>query len=70
MVGRPNNLLFADNKLKLAVFGANVSHGCPMTFVDGTIKVEWSESLRIAQATERAGFDAIIPVARWKGPWR
>jgi FMNH2-dependent dimethyl sulfone monooxygenase len=67
MVGRPNNLLFADNKLRLAVFGANVSHGCSMTFVDGTIKVEWSESIRIAQAAERAGFDAIIPVARWKG---
>jgi alkanesulfonate monooxygenase SsuD/methylene tetrahydromethanopterin reductase-like flavin-dependent oxidoreductase (luciferase family) len=38
-----------------------------MTFVDGTIKVDWSESVRIAQAAERAGFDAIIPVARWKG---
>jgi hypothetical protein len=38
-----------------------------MTFVDGTIKVDWSESVRIAQAAERAGFDAIIPVARWRG---
>jgi dimethylsulfone monooxygenase len=67
MVGRQNNPLFRHNKLKMAVFGANVSHGCSMTFVDGTIKVDWSESVRIAQAAERAGFDAIIPVARWRG---
>jgi dimethylsulfone monooxygenase len=62
-----SNPLFRGNKLKIAVFGANVSHGCCMTFVDGTIKVDWNESVRIAQAAEQAGFDAIIPVARWKG---
>ncbi len=58
---------FNQNKLKLAVFGANVSHGCSMTLVDGTIKVDWGESVRIARAAEQAGFDAMIPVARWKG---
>ena len=67
MAARRNNPLFSENKLKIAVFGTNVSHGCSMTFADGTVKVDWSESVRIAQAAERAGFDAIIPVARWKG---
>jgi alkanesulfonate monooxygenase SsuD/methylene tetrahydromethanopterin reductase-like flavin-dependent oxidoreductase (luciferase family) len=55
------------NKLKLAVFGTNVSAGCSMTSAAGTIKVNWSESVRIAELAERAGFEAIIPVARWKG---
>ena len=60
-------LLSSPNKLKLAVFGANVSGGCAMTSAEGTIKVEWAESLRIAQAAEWAGIEAMIPVARWRG---
>lgn len=67
MADRREHRFFSQHKLKLAVFGTNVSNGCSMTFVDGTIKVDWNESLRIAQAAEQAGFDAIIPVARWKG---
>jgi FMNH2-dependent dimethyl sulfone monooxygenase len=55
------------NSFKLAVFGTNVSGGCSMTGAPGTIQVEWAETLRIAHAAERAGFEAIIPVARWKG---
>ena len=30
--------------------------------------VTWDESVRIARAAERAGFEAIIPVARWRSP--
>ena len=54
------------NPFQLAVFGANVSGGCSMTGAPGTVKVESPETLRIARAAERAGFEAI-PVARWKG---
>jgi hypothetical protein len=45
-----NQSLLGGNKLKLAVFGANVSGGCAMTSAAGTIKVDWAESKRIAQA--------------------
>lgn len=38
-----------------------------MTDRPDTLKVEWQESVRIAQLAERAGIEAIIPVARWKG---
>jgi alkanesulfonate monooxygenase SsuD/methylene tetrahydromethanopterin reductase-like flavin-dependent oxidoreductase (luciferase family) len=38
-----------------------------MTDRPDTLKVEWDESVRIAQAADRAGFEALIPVARWKG---
>lgn len=64
---RSQPLLLSGNKLKLAVFGANVSGGCAMTSVEGTIQVDWAESKRIARAAEQAGIEAIIPVARWRG---
>jgi len=60
-------LMSQRNKLKLAIFGLNVSSGCSMTDRPETLKVEWDESRRIAQAADAAGIDAIIPVARWKG---
>jgi len=59
--------LLSGHKLKLAVFGANVSGGCAMTSAAGTITVDWAESRRLAQAAERAGIEAMIPVARWRG---
>ena len=55
------------HRLKLAVFGTNVSGGCSMTRAAGTIEVSWPESMRIALAAEQAGFDALVPVARWRG---
>lgn len=61
-------LLNSENAFKLAVFGANVSGGCAVTSAEGTIAVDWSETKRIAQAADAAGLDAMVPVARWKGP--
>lgn len=60
-------LLTSRNRLKLAVFGLNVSGGCSMTDLPETLKVEWGESVRLAQHADRLGFEALIPVARWKG---
>ena len=60
-------LISSPHRLKLAVFGLNVSSGCSMTRAPGTLQINWAESKRIAQMAEHAGFDALIPVARWKG---
>ena len=38
-----------------------------MTDRHDTLKAEWEESVRIALLAEKAGIEAIIPVARWKG---
>lgn len=65
MVKHP--LLHSPHKLKLAVFGLNVSGGCSMTDRPETLKVEWTESVQIAQAADAAGIEALIPVARWRG---
>jgi FMNH2-dependent dimethyl sulfone monooxygenase len=60
-------MMTSKNKLKLAIFGLNVSSGCSMTDRPETLKVTWEESKRIAQTADRLGIEAIIPVARWKG---
>lgn len=62
-----NPIRASRNRLKLGVFGLNVSHGCSMTDRPDVLKVTWPESVRLAQLAERAGFEALIPVARWKG---
>ena len=60
-------LLNGGSRFKLAVFGTNVSGGCSITEAEGGIAVTWPETKRIAQLADRAGLDALIPVARWKG---
>ena len=62
-----NPLLASPNRLKLGVFGVNVSGGCSMTDMPESLKVEWEESKAIALAAEAAGIEAMIPVARWRG---
>jgi len=60
-------LLHGPDRFKLAVFGLNVSGGCSMTSAGGTIQVEWPETVALAQAADAVGFDALVPVARWRG---
>ena len=59
--------VLGDQPFKLAVFGVNVSHGCSMSTAEGHIVADWEESVELTLAAERAGFDAMVPVARWKG---
>jgi alkanesulfonate monooxygenase SsuD/methylene tetrahydromethanopterin reductase-like flavin-dependent oxidoreductase (luciferase family) len=63
----PNPLRDSEHRLGLAVFGINVSSGCTMTSAPGTLGIDWPETKSLALAAEAAGFDALIPVARWKG---
>jgi len=68
-VDRASGRLVADPEhFSLAVFSSNMAGGANLTTVDGPPVVTWGETIRIAQAAERAGFEAIIPVARWRSP--
>src|SRR5262249_16151574 len=64
---RTLNPLFNDNKLKLGPFGVNVSNGYAITTVDGRHKVTCPTNLAIAQTADRYGYEALVPVARWRG---
>ena len=60
-------LLDSPNRFKLAVFGSNDDRGLVMTTASGPPRADWEECVRIAQTADRIGFEAIIPLARWKG---
>jgi len=61
-------LLGSPNRLRLAVFSFNMVGGTTLTHADGPPAVTWPESVAIAQAADNAGIEAVIPVARWRGP--
>jgi alkanesulfonate monooxygenase SsuD/methylene tetrahydromethanopterin reductase-like flavin-dependent oxidoreductase (luciferase family) len=61
-------LVARDDHFALAVFSSNMAGGANLTTVDGPPVVTWDETVRIARAAEAAGFEAIIPVARWRSP--
>jgi dimethylsulfone monooxygenase len=61
------NPLFNDNRLKLGIFGANVSNGCAVTTVPEALVTSWPNTLAIAETADRLGLEAMVPVARWKG---
>jgi FMNH2-dependent dimethyl sulfone monooxygenase len=59
--------LFNENKLKLGVFGLNVSNGCAATTAEGHFETTWPNTLEVAKLADEAGLEALVPVARWKG---
>jgi alkanesulfonate monooxygenase SsuD/methylene tetrahydromethanopterin reductase-like flavin-dependent oxidoreductase (luciferase family) len=61
------NPLFSDNRLKLGLFGINVSNGCAITSAPGSLQMSWPTTKELAQIADRDGYEALVPVARWKG---
>jgi len=61
------NGLFNDNKLKLGTFCTNVSGGGAISSIDGTFGATWPEVVRISKVADDCGFEALVPVARWRG---
>jgi dimethylsulfone monooxygenase len=64
---RTLNPLFNDNRIKLGVFALNVSSGCAITTAEGRLELTWPRVRAIARLADRAGFEAMVPVARWLG---
>ncbi|MDL5158258.1 LLM class flavin-dependent oxidoreductase [Actinomycetospora termitidis] len=60
------NPLFNDNALKLGLFCTNGT-GASQTLVPEAPDTSWARSLRTARAADRAGLEAVVPFARWKG---
>ena len=61
-------VLGSPHRFKLAVFSPNMAGGTNLSSVEGSPTITWSEQVRIAIAAEAAGFEAVIPVARWRSP--
>ncbi|MFT5446597.1 MAG: FMNH2-dependent dimethyl sulfone monooxygenase [Gammaproteobacteria bacterium] len=62
-----SNPLFNSNRLKLGVMAFNCSHGSTVTLDDSAWPMNWADNQRLAQMADAAGFEALLPVGRWKG---
>ncbi len=62
-----SNPLFGPARLKLGTFCTNLSGGCTMSSIDGLLKADWPSTVALAQLAEEMGFEALVPVGRWKG---
>ena len=60
------NPLFNQDRLKIGAFAFNGTAGCNMTTVPEQYRATWANSLNVAQQADQAGFDVIVPYARWK----
>ncbi len=61
------NPMFNDNKLKLGIFGPNCSNACAMTLAETSFEPTFEKNVEIARLLETAGFECIVPIARWRG---
>lgn len=60
-------ILASSNRFKLAVFSINIGGGLVMSDYEGLADCTWEESVRLTTTAERLGFEAIVPLARWRG---
>jgi dimethylsulfone monooxygenase len=61
------NPLFNSRKLKLGTFSSNLSHGCAISKIEGTLKADWPSTLALARMADEMEMEALVPVGRWKG---
>jgi FMNH2-dependent dimethyl sulfone monooxygenase len=64
--GPSPNPVFGKNRLKLGLFSTN-GRGASQSLVPEAHTTSWEFALRTAQTADRAGYEAIVPYARWKG---
>lgn len=63
----PRNPLFNDNRVKLGIMAFNCSLGSTPTMVENAWAMTWPDNVALAQLADGAGFEALLPVGRWKG---
>ncbi len=61
------NPVFSSRKLKLGTFQTNLDSGCVMSDLDGRLAITWPNTVALARLADEMEFEAIVPVARWRG---
>jgi alkanesulfonate monooxygenase SsuD/methylene tetrahydromethanopterin reductase-like flavin-dependent oxidoreductase (luciferase family) len=59
--------MYGRSRLKLGVFGPNMSSGVAQTKAAERWPATWDGNLELARMLDEAGIDFILPVGRWKG---
>lgn len=61
------NPILGPNVMKLGVMAFNCSGGSTVTTAPEAWPMTWPDNVALAQMADRAGFEALLPVGRWKG---
>jgi alkanesulfonate monooxygenase SsuD/methylene tetrahydromethanopterin reductase-like flavin-dependent oxidoreductase (luciferase family) len=61
------NPAFNGRKLKLGTFQTNLDSGCVMSDLEGKFEITWPNTVALAKLADDMEFEAIVPVARWRG---
>jgi len=62
-----SNPAFSSRRLKLGTFQTNLDSGCVMSDLDGRLEITWPNTVQLAKYADEMEFEAIVPVARWRG---
>lgn len=58
--------LFNDNKMKLGLFGTNVSNGGVLSTADTSFVPSYEHNLALAMRADEMGLEFMIPFGRWR----
>ena len=61
------NPLFGHRRLKLGTFCTNVSGAGTISTMEGVFEVNWENVKKTAALADDMNFEAIVPLARWRG---
>jgi alkanesulfonate monooxygenase SsuD/methylene tetrahydromethanopterin reductase-like flavin-dependent oxidoreductase (luciferase family) len=61
------NPMHGPNKLKLGVFNINCNGGLTISMAPERWKADWPDVVKATIMADEAGFDFILPVAKWHG---
>ncbi|WP_220448055.1 LLM class flavin-dependent oxidoreductase [Nonomuraea diastatica] len=67
--------LFEDDRLKLGLFGFNITAAGALSRSKDRHEISWQQNVDLVRQAEAAGFEAAIPISRWRGfegetnPW-
>ncbi len=64
---RESNPIFSDRKLKFGSFQTNLDSACIMSDLEGRHHITWPNTVACAKLADEMEFEAIVPVARWRG---
>ena len=62
-----DNPLYNTNKMKIGIIAMNCSHGSTITTAENAWEMNWPDTKEVAVMADKAGFEVLLPVARWKG---
>jgi alkanesulfonate monooxygenase SsuD/methylene tetrahydromethanopterin reductase-like flavin-dependent oxidoreductase (luciferase family) len=64
---RTTNPALGSRRFKLGTFQTNLDSGCVMSELDGKLALDWPNTVALAKLAEEMQFEALVPVARWRG---